>query len=129
MSQKSIYLVAYYYQKPLDRRVKTNKAGWMKNPQNVSYDEQVALTKVLKNKDLERAKIILDMTKKIVIRNGLADNRNFDDLFVYFSKGYPEQTKKVMEQLDPEYLNQLFPKQVIPVSIIDTAGTSLSSTN
>lgn len=129
MSTKSIYLVAYYYQKPRDRRVKTNRAGWMNNSQNYTFDEQVSLTNVLKNKDLERAKIILDMSKKTVIRNGWVDNRNFDDLFMYFSNGYPDQTKKVMEQIDPDYLNKLFPKQVVPLSTIDTSGSSLSSTS
>ena len=87
------------------------------------------LKNVLKNKDLDRAKIILDMSKKTVVRNGWVDNRNFDDLFMYFSKGYPDQTKKVMEQIDPDYLNKLFPKQVVPVSTIDTSGSSLSSTS
>lgn len=100
---KPIYLVAYYFQKPATDRVKTQKPGWMKQPGNVSWDEQVAITRNLKNKDMTMGKVILDLANKKVVRNNWSDIKNFDELFLYFNKNYPDQTKNIMMQLDPGY--------------------------
>lgn len=140
---KSIYLVAYYFQKPA-QRVRTNKPGWMENRNNLVWDEQVAVTRNLKNRDLTTAKIILDLGNKRVLKNDWLNNRNFDDLFTYFSKGYPQYTKEVMQQLDPGYLNpvsdsaqlgvdgfdfaSIESRVVEPPRVVDTSGSSLAST-
>lgn len=123
---KSIYLVAYYYQKPKTTRVRTSRAGWMKDENNVAWDEQVAISRNLKTKDITTAKIILDLAKKQVVRNGWLNQRSFDDLFQYFQKGYPQYTTEIMNQIDPTYLN---PQRVAdqPVRVLDTS-TTLSST-
>ena len=122
---KSIYLVAYYYQKPKTTRVRTSRAGWMKDENNVAWDEQVAISRNLKTKDITTAKIILDLAKKQVVRNGWLNQRSFDDLFQYFQKGYPQYTTEIMNQIDPTYLN---PQRVAdqPVRVLDTS-TTLSS--
>jgi hypothetical protein len=105
MKKESLYLVAYYTLRPANR-VKTQVKGWMEDSSNVQYDEQVAITRRLKNNDRSMAKIILDMTNKKIVRNGWGTDVNFDDMFKYFSKSYPEYTYRIMAHLDPEYLTR-----------------------
>jgi hypothetical protein len=105
MKKESLYLVAYYTLRPANR-VKTQIKGWMEDSSNVQYDEQVAITRRLKNNDRSMAKIILDMTNKKIVRNGWGTDVNFDDMFKYFSKSYPEYTHRIMASLDPEYLTR-----------------------
>lgn len=105
MSSKSIYLVAFYFMKPRNR-VQTQNKGWMDNQQNLVYDEKVAVARNLKKSDIATAKIILDLGKKSVVRNGWNNDLDFDRLFEYFHKGYPQYTNTVMNELDPEYLKK-----------------------
>ena len=125
-----LYLVAYYFTKPKNNRIRTEKPGWMKSPGAISYDEQVAITKNLSNKDLSNAKVILDMVGKKVVKNGWVSGRSFDELFLYYYGNYPQYTKTVMEKLDPEYLQRFMPESPAsqPVQVIDTS-TSISSIN
>jgi hypothetical protein len=121
----NLYLVAYYIVRPKNKKVRTQLEGWMKKPDSVSYDEQVAITRRLNNNDLSMAKIILDMKNKKVVKNGWLNNTSFDDLFLYFYKNYPQYTKEIMERLDPNYLLGLTAMRE-PERVIDTSG-SLSS--
>ena len=108
---KSIYLVAYYFQKPAHDRVKTGRPGWMKDAANTSWDEQVAITRNLKNRDITMSKIILDLANKKIVRNAWRSGADFDELFKYFNGNYPEQTRGIMLQLDPAYYFTMFPEQ------------------
>lgn len=119
----SIYLVAYYFQKPAHSRVRTQRAGWMKQNNNVSWDEQVAITKNLRNRDLTTARIILDMSAQRVVKNGWDNSRTFDELYDYFSTNYPQYTREIMERVNPAYLAARNPA---PVEI-PTSGTISSS--
>ena len=116
-----MYLVAYYLQKPSNSRIKTNKAGWMKVSENISYDEQVTITKNLKNRDITMAKVILDLRRKTIVRNAWGTNKNFNDLFKYFHKGYPKYAS-IMAKIDPEYYKDLFTPEL---PTLDTASISL----
>lgn len=120
---KPIYLVAYYFQKP-QARVKTQLPGWMKNVENISWDEQVALTKNLKNRDLSQGKVILDLVNQRIVKNGWGDKNSFDELYRYYEGNYPQYTKDIMAQI-----NAARPTLTIsePVRTIDTSGT-ISST-
>lgn len=105
MQQKNIYLVAFYFAKPKPH-VNTCVSGWMKNPDNIRYDEKVEITNGIRN-NASSAKIILDLTNKRVVRNGWNSDVEFNELFKYFFKGYHEYVTKVMTQLDPEYFNSM----------------------
>ena len=48
---KNIYLIAQYMMKP-QPHANTSKKGWMDNPENVRYDEQVAFTRGLRPRDM-----------------------------------------------------------------------------
>lgn len=98
----SIYLVAYYMMKPKHSRVNTSIKGWMNNPDNVAYDEQIAVVTKLKNKDLNTAKVILNLSNCSVYRNNWSDNRSFDELFEHFYTGYQKYLDPVIAQLGYE---------------------------
>lgn len=104
--KNTIYLLAYYYMRPANKRVSTQTKGWMATASNMQYDEQVTVAKKLKTVDLTTAKIILDLGNKKVVRNGWGSENSFDELFGYFLNGYPKYTAEVMSVLDPEYMTR-----------------------
>lgn len=132
---KSIFLVAHYYMRPRGRAT-TQIKGWMSNNDNLQYDEQVAITRNLKKSDLSTAKIIMDLTKKSVVRNGWNNLDDFDKLFGYFHEGYPQYTTTVMHELDPSYLERFnvattteAPVIAAPTSEIVEVDTSTATIN
>lgn len=106
MKKSNIYLVAHYLIKPRDPR-KTHIPGYMKDPDNFRYDEQVQVTARLRKQDLATAKIIINLSDKKVEQNSFNHNQDFNDLFKYFFKGYHKYITEVMVKLDPEYFNQM----------------------
>ena len=106
MKKQNIYLVAHYVTKPRDPR-RTHVPGYMKDPANYQYDEQVQISARLRNKDITTAKIIMNLSTKTVDKNSFNSNKDFNELFKYFFKGYHKYVTDVMAQLDPEYFNQM----------------------
>lgn len=103
--QKSIYLVAQYMMKPRDH-VNTSVKGWMDNPDNIRYDENVQISKQLRTKDLN-AQVVLDLSNKKVEKNAFHTNKTFDEIFEYFFVNYNQYVVQVMGALDPEYVEAL----------------------
>lgn len=106
MKKQSIYLIANYIAKPRNPR-KTHVAGYMKDPNNVQYDEQVQISTRLRPKDITTAKILINLSDKIVLQNNFNDNKDFKELFKYFFKGYNKYITEVMMKLDIEYFNSI----------------------
>lgn len=106
MKKQNIYLVANYLTKPKDPR-RTHVPGYMKDPANIRYDEQVQVSTRLRRQDLVTAKVIMNLSNKTVDQNSFNGNKNFNDLFKYFFKGYHKYITEVMVKLDPEYFNQM----------------------
>ncbi len=106
MKKQKIYLVAHYLTKPRDPR-KTHIAGYMKDPANYQFDEQVQVSSRLRKQDLATAKVIMNLSEKKVEQNSFNGNQDFNDLFKYFFKGYHKYITEVMVKLDPEYFNQM----------------------
>lgn len=106
MKKRSIYLVAHYSVKPKDPR-KTHIPGYMKDPANHRYDEQVQVSTRLRDKDITDAKIIMNLSDKAVDKNSFNGNKDFNELFKYFFKGYHKYITDVMVQLDAEYFSQM----------------------
>lgn len=104
MKTQNIYLVANYVTKPKNPRM-THVPGYMKDPANHQYDEQVAIVTRLKPRDMQ-AKVIINLSEKRVERNAFNGKKEFDELFEYFYQGYDKYIKQVMGDLDPEYLKQ-----------------------
>jgi hypothetical protein len=106
MTKQNIYLVAHYVTRPRDPK-KTHIPGYMKDPANHQYDEQVQISTRLRQQDKLMAKIIINLNTKIVEKNSFNENKNFNELFKYFFKGYHKYVTEIMSKLDPEYFNQM----------------------
>lgn len=106
MKTKHIYLTAYYLQRPRDPS-KTHIKGYITDPENMVWDENVEICNGLGSKDRQHAHVVLDFTDKTVVTNKFNQERDFNTLFKYFFEGYHKYITQVMTQLDPEYLNQM----------------------
>jgi hypothetical protein len=106
MKKQSIYLIANYIAKPRNPR-KTHVPGYLKDPNNVQYDEQVQISTRLRTKDITTAKIIINLSDKTVQQNSFNGNKDFKELFKYFFKGYNKYITEVMVKLDAEYFNTI----------------------
>ena len=102
---KGIFLVAIYAMKPKSH-VNTSRKGWMDNPDNIRYDEQVAITRGLRTKDMH-AQVVLDLSSKVIVKNSFNTGKSFDEIFRYFLENYTEYMAQTMSQLDPVYLADL----------------------
>lgn len=103
--EKGIYLVARYYKKP-QAHVNTSKKGWMDDPANIRWDEQMTVTRGLRSKDRD-AQVVLCLSDKTVTRNTFQTGKTFDEIFIYFLNGYSQYLVPVMGQLDPEYIGAI----------------------
>jgi hypothetical protein len=112
MIKNTVYLIAYYFMRPR-RHAPTHVEGWNKDPKNLMYDEKVAVARKISKNDQSMAKIILDIGNKKVVRNSWNNDLSFDQLFDYFYQGYPQYTKDIMNQFDPDYLKKYSSKQEI----------------
>lgn len=106
MKKQKIYLVANYITRPKDPKM-THVAGYMKNPDNYQYDEQVQVSTRVRDKDILSAKIIMNLSDKTVDKNAFNSNKDFNELFKYFFEGYHKYITEVMTKLDPEYLSSM----------------------
>jgi len=106
MKKQSIYLIANYTSKPRNPRL-THIPGYIKDPANIQYDEQVQISTRIRNKDIQTSKIIINLSNKEVQKNSFNNNTDFNELFKYFFKGYHKYITEVMAKLDPEYFNQI----------------------
>ena len=105
MKKQNIYLVAHYSTKPRDPK-KTHISGYMKDPANHQIDEQVQISTRLRKQDVN-AKIIINLSDKKVEQNSFNGNKDFNELFKYFFKGYHKYITDVMVQLDAEFFNTM----------------------
>ena len=130
-TNKSIFLVAYYFMRP-QAKARTQVKGWMQTEKNMQFDEQVAVTRRLKTSDQTTAKVILDLSKKSVVRNGWGSTEAFDELFKYFHASYPKYTTEVMATLDPVYLERINAEMAPPAETVESlepASSSITSTS
>lgn len=106
MKNKHIYLTAYYLQRPRDPS-KTHIKGYVTDPNNMLWDENVEISHGLSSKDRQYAHVVLDFTEKTVVTNKFNQERDFDKLFKYYFEGYHKYITQVMTQMDPEYLKKM----------------------
>jgi len=82
-----MYLIARYAVKPKDPK-QTGVKGYMKNPDNLRYDEHVSMAKQLRNRD-RTAQIILNLETNTVEKCNFEGAKDFKTLFDYFAEAYP----------------------------------------
>jgi hypothetical protein len=95
MSQKKVYILASYFAKPKNKKM-TSVKGYMKNPDNVAWDEQIGVSVGLKDKQLATAKVVLNINDQLVVKNGFNTNKSFMELFEYF---YSASPREISQQL------------------------------
>lgn len=124
----SIYLIAQYSIRP-QRTAKTQLAGWMTQPGNISYDESIAIARKLKPRDHQMSKIILDFTDRRIVKNTWNDGKSFEELFSYFYQGYPNYINPILKELG--YSVETTDRSVQEADVVEVApqhmGSSLSS--
>jgi hypothetical protein len=98
MADLSIYLIAKYTGMPKDPK-QTHKAGYMKDPDNIEYDEQVYITRGLKDKEL-RNQVILNLTEAKIIKNTFKNANNFEELFTHYYDGYAQYIDDAVTSLN-----------------------------
>lgn len=89
MKQKDIHLLAFHTRVPRDPS-KTHMKDFGKNEENYAYNEEVHVTLGLKDKDLMRASVILNISKQSVVKCSMNPDASFLDLYMYFKKNYPQ---------------------------------------
>lgn len=97
MKAKDIYLVAKYSAHPRKKH-STNIPGYMKDPGNVKWNEEILITYGLKDKDFLSAKIVLNINKRKVERNSFQNGKTFDELFDYFYSENKEELNSRFRQ-------------------------------
>ncbi len=101
MKNRDIYIVAYYHQKPKDPH-RTTEKGYINNPENISYDESINITRGIKTRDQLNAGVILNLTKQLVIKNSFKSEADFPSLLAHYQEGYPKYINPLLAQLYPE---------------------------
>ena len=101
MRQQDIFIVAYYHQKPKDP-ARTKEKGYMNNPDNISYDESINITRGIKTRDQLNAGVILNLTKQAVVKNSFRSDADFPSLLTHYQEGYPKYINPLLAQLYSE---------------------------
>ena len=86
----SKYLLATYTTVPRDKSI-THTKGFWSDENNSQYDEQIILSKKLKNRDLTESGIILDLENKKIIKNRVSPTATYDQIYEYFKKNYAKE--------------------------------------
>jgi len=86
--RNSIYLVAKYTGTPKDPR-RTVQPGYMKDPENIHYDEQVYISRGLRDKDLKN-QVILNLTEEKIVKNNFNPGKTFEEIFTHYYDNYAE---------------------------------------
>lgn len=120
MKQKKVYIIANYAMHPKDPK-KTSIPGYMKDPANIRYDEQVIVSVNLKPKDWTNSKIILNITDQVIEKNTFNSENTFTELFSYFYKSSPDKISDALKAVGYEI------KKVEPVNEINVSAETKTS--
>ena len=98
MADLNIYLLAKYTGQPKDPK-QTAKAGYMLNPENIHYEEQVYLVRGLKQRDLKN-QVVLNLTEQKLVKNNFNPGKTFEEIFTHYYEAYPEYIDDCVNQLN-----------------------------
>ena len=101
MADLNIYLLAKYTGQPKDPR-QTAKPGYMKNPENVHYEEQVYLARGLRQKDLQN-QVVLNLTEQKIVKNNFNPGKTFEEIFSHYYESYPDYIDDSVNQLNEAF--------------------------
>ena len=98
MADLSIYLIAKYTGMPKDPK-RTATPGYMKDPNNVEYDEQVYISRGLRDKDLKN-QVVLNLTEEKIVKNNFNPGKNFEEIFTHYYDSYAEYIDDCINQIN-----------------------------
>lgn len=112
-----MFLFATYVMRPRYPHL-TSQKGWMQNPDNLIYDEQVGFAKKMRDKDMIRSNVVIDLANKKILKCSVADRvgTDFDAIHQYFYENY----QKYLDELGYPYVS----KQPEPETMVETESTA-----
>ena len=105
MKNKDLHLVAYYIIKPKNPQ-RTSQPGYIKDAENIDYDESINITKGLKDKDVALGGVILNLSRQLVVKNRFRSDNDFASLLAYYQEGYAQYLDPIIAKLYKEELNE-----------------------
>jgi hypothetical protein len=98
MANKNIYLLATYVARPKNPR-QTSRAGYITDPGNIQYDENLAIVRGFRDRYLKNH-VVLDLTEERVIKNSFTPGKTFEELFEHFHEGFAEYIEQTVNELN-----------------------------
>lgn len=71
----------------------------MLDPENTQYEEQVYLTRGLRDRDLQN-QVILNLTEEKIVKNTFKSGASFTDIFAHYYEGYADYIDESVNKLN-----------------------------
>ena len=98
MANLNIYLLATYVARPKNPR-QTSRAGYMQDPGNIQYDENLVIVRGWRDRYLKQS-VVLDLTNERVIKNSFHNGKTFEELFAHYHEGFGEYIEQTVNDLN-----------------------------
>mgnify|MGYP000461761743 FL=1 len=98
MAKLDIYLLANYRARPKNPKL-TAQTGYMSNPDNLIYDEELAIVRGWRDRYIKNS-VVLDLTNERVIKNSFRTEKTFVDLFAHYHEGFSEYIEQTVNDLN-----------------------------
>jgi len=92
--------VANYVARPKNPRL-TAQAGYMSNPDNIQWDEQIFIARGYKDRYMQNS-VVLDLTEERILKNSFRSEKTFEDIFKHYHEGFSEYIEQSVNQLNEE---------------------------
>ena len=77
----------------------TSQPGYMSNPDNIQYDEQVFVIRGFKNRYMKNS-VVLDLTEERVLKNSFRTEKTFEEIFKHYHDGFGEYIEQCVNDLN-----------------------------
>jgi hypothetical protein len=84
--------------KPKNPR-QTSRAGYMQDPNNIQYDENVAIVRGWRDRYMQQS-VVLDLTNERVVKNSFTPGKTFEELFAHYHEGFGEYIEQTVNDLN-----------------------------
>ena len=90
--------MATYVAKPKNPR-QNSRAGYMQDPNNIQYDENVAIVRGWRDRYMQQS-VVLDLTNERVVKNSFTPGKTFEELFAHYHEGFGEYIEQTVNDLN-----------------------------
>lgn len=97
----SMYLLAKYLLRPRESHRTAQKGYWQQEGAG-QLDEQLSFSRKVRNSDLQSCNVILDLSKKKIVKCVVGDlqGSDYNRVFDYFKTNYPEHIAVAMREVE-----------------------------